>query len=856
MKHKSLMVLCALIAVLTISFSMIGGTLAYLKQVTPEIKNIFELGELGYELIFDANAPEGLEDSAVQGMPVPNPQTSMLAATEWSVETDAPTLSGYQFLGWANSETAAEDVVDYPLIDGKSTVTVEYDENDSYDPETATTSKTVYAIWKKMDFVVHFDTQTDGEVENPADMKITYKEAYGKHAENGELPSPVRTGYTFAGWALDKDGEKLVTKDTTVDIASDHTLYAQWREKQYCIRYHSNGGEGEMEDQWIKYNTPTTLYKNTFTREHYTFMGWSLNPSDTKVEYIDEQTVVALLDGGYLDLYAVWEEKSITVTFDYNGGSGTPASKQVVYNKAYGVLPEYPIRETEKVSDNEIKAYLFTGWYTEKDGGTRVYPSDIVDRDEDHTLFAHWEIAPFNNVIKNLTVRNNPDDDKDGVVDDLYINLTCSANFEKLNIPLENLIPGQKYQLSFDESNDATYGDVEKWYGGAIYGFIITKDKTLTAGSIKEESISDNGLIKEWKDRFTDLNGPRHWETTFTAEASTMYWTWDYGLILDGISREYNYTNIQLVPVAPVIEFNNKTLLKGASSTANIVSQSNTKYSTVFEFDGDSGCETVYYPITGLTTGSTYTITFDHQFEGKLIDDMSSENVTEQRYEYGCGIMTSVPTKTGDKMSNLGTFASGAFVLERATNGIESVTLEFKATGETAYWVWNLANVSDSKNGTIKVRVTEFSANHSDKGSITYHTATSYANSVAVVSEVPELPVIFVNNLPDEVEVSGVEDVTLGQDWALTLTGDDLPDILLVSIDSWPYVTGLNAELVQSCADVGSATSKAEWMTENADGSQTLTIPAEMMTSSATIIISGNYYDTYTLSELLYENLN
>lgn len=160
-------------------------------------------------------------------------------------------------------------------------------------------------------------------------------------------------------------------------------------------------------------------------------------------------------------------------------------------------------------------------------------------------------------------------------MDEFYVNLKCSSYFEKLNIPLKGLVPGQRYRLSFTESNNATYGMNEQGYGGAIYGFIITTNKTLTGGSIKAESISDGGLIKQFSDRYDGkLNGPRNWETIFTAEDETMYWTWDYGLILDGHARDYNYTNIKLEPVAqdmmslaiaPIVELSDVTVT-GAES--------------------------------------------------------------------------------------------------------------------------------------------------------------------------------------------------------------------------------------------------------------------------------------------------
>lgn len=626
----------------------------------------------------------------------------------------------------------------------------------------------------------HTFTMPAEDVEDTANaLPITYTVKYDANAEEGIIGSTassthtydvakaltangyVRTGYTFIGWNTKADGsrdsyaDKESVKNLTSVDGDTVTLYAQWGAKSYVLRYHANGGEGTMANQTIKYDEPTNLRKNQFTKDDHSFMGWALTP-DGEVKYIDEQTVVNLLESGTLDLYAVWGQDSHTVYFDYNGGSGSPASKQFQYGKPYGQLPEYPVHPTKVISDKEVMSYLFTGWYTAPTGGTRVYPSDIANTKEDHTLYAHWEEAPTNNVIKDIVVKNNPDDDKDGVVDDVYLNLKCSSSFEKFNIPLKNLIAGQTYRITYNASNDASFGDYITGYKNSVYGSYIVATKELTGGRIDTSGTLGKDyfgmdLLATWNDRIEPdgtldgshaatndsyLQGPwKNRTITFTATQSTMYWVWDFGLMEDGILDNYNITDIVLEPVEPEIEFANKQVVKGASSVAKIASQTNSTYGTTFTFDGDGGCETVYYPITGLNAGSTYTITFDHEFSGPLIHD--TKNISNPTYEYGCGIMNAVPTTTGDKMTALGTWASSTFVKKTVDGKVDGVTLTFTATGDTAYWVWNMANCSDGTNTTTKVTVTNFSAKHSG-GNITYYTASSKAGSAITLDLMPD----------------------------------------------------------------------------------------------------------------------
>ena len=72
-----------------------------------------------------------------------------------------------------------------------------------------------------------------------------------------------------------------------------------------------------------------------------------------------------------------------TVTLDPNGGTlaAGEESKSVRCNNAYGTLP------TPRRTD-----YRFDGWFTQKDGGTKVEETTIVPTRDDHTLYAHWSL--------------------------------------------------------------------------------------------------------------------------------------------------------------------------------------------------------------------------------------------------------------------------------------------------------------------------------------------------------------------------------------------------------------------------------------------------------------------------------
>ncbi len=68
--------------------------------------------------------------------------------------------------------------------------------------------------------VVKFDAN-GGSVDSEG-KSVTTQSKYG------ELPVPVRDGYTFAGWYTDAEGKDLITETADVSAVDDHTLYAHW----------------------------------------------------------------------------------------------------------------------------------------------------------------------------------------------------------------------------------------------------------------------------------------------------------------------------------------------------------------------------------------------------------------------------------------------------------------------------------------------------------------------------------------------------------------------------------------------------------------------------------------------------
>ena len=247
----------------------------------------------------------------------------------------APTKTGYIFAGWKLNGNAVT-----------ANTVVKTAQNHTLD-----------ATWTANTYTVTFNAGS-GTV-SPTSKTVIYDSAYGT------LPVPTKTGYTFAGWTLNGNA---VTADTIVKTAQDHALDPTWTANTYTVTFNANGGT-------VSSSSKTVTYDNAYgilpipTKTGYTFAGWNLNGNA-----VTAGTIVKTAQNHTLD--ATWTANTYTVTFNANGGTVSPASKDVTYDGAYGTLP-VPTKT----------GYTFAGWNL---NGNAVTAGTIVKTAQDHKLDAVW----------------------------------------------------------------------------------------------------------------------------------------------------------------------------------------------------------------------------------------------------------------------------------------------------------------------------------------------------------------------------------------------------------------------------------------------------------------------------------
>ncbi|MCR5267875.1 MAG: InlB B-repeat-containing protein, partial [Lachnospiraceae bacterium] len=245
---------------------------------------------------------------------------------------------------------------------------------------------TVYAHWTGKSVTVYFDAGTGASCSTTS-KTVTYGQSYGT------LPQPAKTNFQFAGWE-DANGDP-VTETSIVNSANAHTLYARWTGKSITVTLNAKGGTGAPSSINVTYGGTYTGLVNP-TRPGYNFDGWWTTELSGG-ERVYGNSLVNINQAH--TLYARWESKTYTISFDKNDGSSlSQNSMDVWFGFAYGNLP------TASRTD-----YNFDGWYTAPSGGTKITSETIVSTDNfdpeasTHTLYAHWTQMVVVTLDKNLT---------------------------------------------------------------------------------------------------------------------------------------------------------------------------------------------------------------------------------------------------------------------------------------------------------------------------------------------------------------------------------------------------------------------------------------------------------------------
>ncbi len=203
-----------------------------------------------------------------------------------------PTRTGYTFTGWYTESSGGTQYT--------STTTYQIDSD-----------LTLHAQWTASNYIIAFNSQGGS---SSSSQSVTY------NLTVGSLPSPTKTGYTFAGWYTEANGLGVNYTSPTVYLLTENVvLIANWTPNVYTLTFDSDGGS--TVDSIIQdYNTDITPPIDP-SKTGYTFASW--NPE-----------LPTTIPAGNRTYIAQWTINQYTLTYSAgaNGSLTGDTSQTVNYN--------------------------------------------------------------------------------------------------------------------------------------------------------------------------------------------------------------------------------------------------------------------------------------------------------------------------------------------------------------------------------------------------------------------------------------------------------------------------------------------------------------------------------------------
>ena len=329
------------------------------------------------QITYNANRPTDAASTTVSGMP--NPATVTVTYGSNTAAAAAPSLVGWTFAGW----TTAANGTGTKYAAGAAI-------------NNFTTSMTLYAQWtvKGGYSIAWYDQQTAA-----SDGTAYHTQTGLNWTASISLPSgtPTKTGYTFAGWYTQKNGDSATgTRITAVDTfnklwqvmkdagqATETTtqlkVYAQWTEKdKVSLTLNPNGGNYNGTTGVYTVNNilnggsasiPAAATISNPWREGYNFRGWTESSAGTGTVYTAGHTFTNMTASK--TLYAKWEAANVVFTFDKNATASEITSHKTPDPYQMTVKYGSSIAVPQGTTVYERTAYNFAKWtYTTTAGAS------------------------------------------------------------------------------------------------------------------------------------------------------------------------------------------------------------------------------------------------------------------------------------------------------------------------------------------------------------------------------------------------------------------------------------------------------------------------------------------------------
>lgn len=355
------------------SYAYVGGASPTVGNVCAQSGNISNLFTPNYNIVFNGN---GVTSGSTSSM------LNLVYGTTYTLNANGFVKTGYRFAGWGKNRTTGVDYNNQQQISNLSS-----------------TGGTVnlYAIWNANTYTINYNGNgsTSGSTTSSGHTYNTSKNL----TKNGFK----KDGYDFIGWSKNASATTATYTDqeSVKNLTSTHgdtiTLYAVWKPHVYTVTLDGDGATNDATASvnptyskdmpnittpprkfyTISYDSNKGTCKTESSYAEYVFKGYFTGKNGTGTQYYDAEGKGLKKWDKTADttLYAAWDSVSIVL----------PENIERNYTVHFNTEDDTMVISGET---NSIVECTFDGWYTAKNGGTKV--NSPYTPTKNIKLYAHW----------------------------------------------------------------------------------------------------------------------------------------------------------------------------------------------------------------------------------------------------------------------------------------------------------------------------------------------------------------------------------------------------------------------------------------------------------------------------------
>lgn len=298
---------------------------------------------------------------------------------------------------------------------------------------------------------------------------------------------PEREGYTFAGWYTEteykKDTGATQFDFDTKTITMDTVLYGKLTPKTYQISYNANTTDAVTNmptaDQSKTHGLAVPLSTKVPTRDGWNFLGWGTTASATAASY--QPGDMYSVDQN-ITLYAVWQQKTYTITFS-SGEGYSLHNGHASMTVAHGANFDFNLIVDRDYAQNEPKVWKNTDGGV--NSGTEVHHYGQVTTNEDGSKKYQYTLQNVTeNIAINVDVRSNTIYTVTFMTNGSIYQTQQVGYNEKATRPVDPVVEGYKFKGWYKEADYTT-----PWY------FVDTLKEGSTTEYYPADTVKANTTI-------------------------------------------------------------------------------------------------------------------------------------------------------------------------------------------------------------------------------------------------------------------------------------------------------------------------------------------------------------------------